>query len=440
MSSSSLPADAVIEVGLPDGPDATPAEITFRWLARPLALLDDCAARFGDTFTLRFTRFGTHVVVADPDDVQRVFAGSREDLLAGAGNAPLAPVLGRNSLLLLDGPRHTAERAAIHAALRSERLEEYGSTVAETARAAAAAWRDGDTIDLQHAALALSKSVILRAVCGVEGADLERLSGAVGDLMRVVETNAPLDDTSGDGPLALRFNAARDAVHALLDAQIAGRRDRAAAPPADVAAALVDAGLPDDAIRDQLLTLILAGHETTAAAIGWALLALHDAPAASASLHDELASVPPDASAARFAELPYLRATCLETLRLHPPVPVVSRLLRRPLRLRDAVLPAGVFVTPCAHLAHRRAASFAAPLSFQPERFLDRPFAPQVYFPFGGGVRRCLGMGLALLEMQVVLGVWLRSLRFEPVGTVRPLRRAVTIVPGGGWRMRVTAR
>jgi cytochrome P450 len=130
----------------------------------------------------------------------------------------------------------------------------------------------------------------------------------------------------------------------------------------------------------------------------------------------------------------------LETLRLRPVIPVVSRQLQEPFRLRDYTLPAGVFVTPSAYLAHRRTESFPQPDEFRPERFLDRRYSPYVYFPFGGGVRRCIGMSFALLEMQIVLGMLVRTFRIAPLGPVRAVRRAVTIVASGGAKMRVERR
>lgn len=431
--------------GLPEGPRLSAAETTFQWWARPYAFLDECAAYLGDTFTLEFTRFGTHVLVSHPDDVRAVLTADADTMLAGRGNALLEPVLGPHSLLLLDGDRHLAHRTALQLAFRAERIERHGELVAAATQRWAGRWGDGDRVNVLRTALEISREVILRAVFGLAGADLERFGRLVADLMGLVSTNATFDASSNETLLQARFRQARGALDAALQAEI-DRRRREADGGDDVLALLVradrEAALSDEEIRDELMTMVLAGHETTASAITWALLCLHEAPEALASLRSELEAAGTGHSDGALAGLPYLRASCLETLRVRPPIPVVSRQLRRPFRVRAGMLPAGVFVTPCAYLAHRRPAAFPDPAVFRPERFRDGRFSPYAYFPFGGGVHRCLGMGLALLEMQVVVGTLLRRFRFVPLGDrpVRAVRRAVTITAAGGGAMRVVRR
>jgi cytochrome P450 len=445
MASSMTVCHSVRE--LPDGPPLSAPETTFQWLARPYAFLDECAAQHGDTFTLRFTRFGTHVVLAHPDDVRNVLTGDRDVFSAGRGNALLEPVLGRHSLLLVDGERHLAQRALLQPAFRSDRLPAYARVVAEATRRWTSAWTDAATVRIQRTALEISKEVILRAVFGLVDHELEQFSRLVHELMLVVGTNATFDEHAGDARVLERFRSARRALHDALQEHIERRRRDDVRRGEDVLSLLV-AGrtgsgetLPDEEIRDQLVTMVLAGHETTASSITWALLCVHAEPDVLRRLLSELDRTV-DPSAERLAELPYLQAVSLETLRMRPVIPVVSRQLQRPFHLRGRALPAGVFVTPCAYLAHRRAEAFPEPDAFRPERFLDRRFSPYVYFPFGGGVRHCMGMSFALLEMQIVLGVLLRSFRFELVHDepVRPVRRAVTIVASGGGKMRVEPR
>jgi cytochrome P450 len=316
--------------------------------------------------------------------------------------------------------------------------------VAAATRRHTATWTGAGTVSVQDAALAISKEVILRIVLGVGDAEVDRFSSLIDDLMAVVGTNAPLDEGSKDSLLMQRFDAARGALDGALQEHIDRRRlDRNG--HRDMLVTLLDT--PDGAIahsgaalRDQLITMLLAGHETTASSITWALVCLNGAPGARHQLERELGDARAERPVERLASLPYLQAVCLETLRLWPVIPVVSRELQRPFELRDRVLPAGVFVTPCAYLAHRRAESFADPAAFRPERFVERRYSPYVYFPFGGGVRRCIGMSFALLEMQIVLGLLVGAFRFAAVGSVRPVRRAVTIVASGGGKMHVERR
>jgi cytochrome P450 len=434
--------DSVTE--LPPGPSLSASDTTFQWLARPFALLDECAAEYGDTFTLRFKRLGTHVVVSHPDDVRLVFAGDPRVLHAGRGNTLLEPILGGRSLLVLDGEVHAKQRARLQGTFRPDRIPEYARVVAAATRRWTASWNGASTVRMQRVALEISKEVILRIVLGVEEDELERFSRLIDALMLLVGTNTPLDEPAGDERVGQRFRSARGALDAALQEHM--ERRRCASGGDDLLATLLSAGtesgdrLSDEEIRDQLITMLLAGHETTANSIAWALVCLNEQPEALGKLIAELDEAGEGVPAERLNGLAYLQAVCMETLRLRPVIPVVSRELQEPFRLRDCTLPAGVFVSPSPYLAHRRGESFAEPGEFRPERFLDRRYSPYVYFPFGGGVRRCIGMSFALLEMQIVLGMLVRTFRFTSLGPVRAVRRAVTIVASGGAKMRVQRR
>jgi len=428
---------------LPRGPELSASETTFHWLARPFAFLDECAAEYGDTFTLHYTRFGTHVVLSHPEDVRRVFTGDPATLHAGRGNALLEPILGRHSLLVLDGDDHLRERARLQATFRPDRTKEYARIVAEATHRWTASWNGGSTVSMQRVALEISKEVIIRFALGVAPDEAGRFSRLIDSLMALVGTNAPLGEEA-DERVARRFQSARGALDAALQEQVERRRD--GADGEDLLAMLLrvrsESGerLCDAAMRDQLITMLLAGHETTASSVTWALVCLNEQPEALRKLVAELSEAGQGLAVERLVGLPYLQAVCLETLRLRPVIPVVSRQLTAPFHLRDQALPAGVFVTPSAYLAQRRAESFPDPEQFRPERFLERRPSPYAYFPFGGGARRCIGMSFALLEMQVVLGMLVRTFRIAPLGPVRPVRRAVTIVASGGAKMHVERR
>lgn len=428
---------------LPNGPSLSEAETTFRWLAHPYDLLDECSAAYGDVFTLRFGRFGTHVVLSHPNDVREVLAGDRDALFAGRGNALLEPILGKYSLLLLDGDRHLSRRSMLQPAFRIDRIQKSADVVARAARKWSSTWKDG-TVAVQRTALDISKEVILRVALGLNDEDeIARLSRLIHELMLLVGTNATFDQSS-DPRLLQRFRAARTALGEALQEHV-DRRRREPTEDDDVLSILVtqrnEAGelLDDEEIRDQLITMILAGHETTASSITWALVCLNARPRAMQKLERELDEAK-DLPDERLGGLSYLQAVCLETLRMRPVIPVVARELQIPFRIRDMTLPAGIFVTPCSYLAHRRAEAFPDPDTFMPERFLQQRYSPYEYFPFGGGVHRCIGMSFALLELQIVLGVLLRTFRFTACGVIRPVRRAVTIVASGGGKMHVERR
>ncbi len=428
---------------LPDGPKLSETETTFRWLAHPYDLLDECAGAYGDMFTLRFGRFGTHVVLSHPNDVREVLAGDRDALFAGRGNALLEPILGKYSLLLLDGDRHLSRRSMLQPAFRLDRIQKNADVVARAARKWSSTWKDG-IVAVQRTALDISKEVILRVALGLNDEDeIARLSQLIHELMLLVGTNATFDQSS-DPRLLERFRTARAALGEALQ-EHADRRRREPTQDDDVLSILVtqrnEAGelFDDEEIRDQLITTILAGHETTASSITWALVCLNAHAKAMETLTrelDEAKDLPDD----RLGSLRYLQAVCLETLRMRPVIPVVARELQMPFRIRDMTLPAGIFVTPCSYLAHRRADAFPDPDTFVPERFLEQRYSPYEYFPFGGGVHRCIGMSFALLELQIVLGVLARTFRFTACGPIRPVRRAVTIVASGGGKMHVERR
>lgn len=431
------------EAQLPPGPSLSEAETTLQWLARPYDFLDECAAAHGDLFTLRFGRFGTHVILWHPGEVREVLAGHRDVFHAGPGNALLEPILGKYSLLLLDGDRHLSRRALLQPAFRPDRIQSYAGVAARAARKWTASWSSG-TVRVQRTALEISKEVILRIALDLnDEAEIERLGELVNDLMLLVGTNATFDQWS-DVRLRQRFRGARQALgDALLEH---ARRRQKAAHGDSILSMLVAArdagqeGLTEEEIRDQLITMILAGHETTASSITWALVCLSARPAAMERAVREIDEGGAELPDERLASLPYLQAVCLETLRMRPVVPVVARQLQVPFRLRDWTLPAGVFVTPCSYLAQQRPEVFADPQSFEPERFLGRRYSPYEYFPFGGGVHRCIGMSFALLELQIVLGVLLRTFRFASCGAVKPVRRAVTIVASGGGKLHLERR
>jgi cytochrome P450 len=413
-------------------------------MARPWAFLAECAATYGDAFTLQFPRFGTHVIVSHPDDVRAVFIADSTVVHAGRGNALLEPVLGKHSLLLADGERHLRQRALLQPLFRPDRIRAYADLIAEATRRWTALWEDDHVVQVQRTALEISKEVILRVALGLDPGEVARFSSLIQDLMRLVGTNATLEEAATPSRLQERFRQTRTALDEALQEHIDRRRSRSTGADDALAALLADRSdsskeLSDEEIRDQLVTLILAGHETTASSITWALFCLHEAPDALQALLDQIDGARPDDQSALIG-LPLLQGACLETLRLRPVIPVVSRQLQGPMQLREELLPADVFVTPCAYLAHRRADAFPEPERFRPQRFLQQRFSPYVYFPFGGGARRCIGMSFALLEMQIVLGLLLRDFRFVPTGPVRPVRRAVTIVASGGGRMHVRRR
>jgi cytochrome P450 family 110 len=315
-------------------------------------------------------------------------------------------------------------------------------------------WPIGRPFPLHPEMQGVTLDVILRTVFGLdEGLAKSDLRGALLDLLNLgsnpqLVLAAQQGIGNGAGPAA-RFFAARDRVDRLLFAEIATRRQTDVTGRSDILSLLVQAtyedgrSLEDRALRDELMTMLVAGHETTATALAWAVSHVLGHQKVHTRLFDELAgasAVPLDPE--RTIRLEYLDAVCRETLRLTPIIPLVGRRLTRPMQIGGADLPAGVVAAPCIYLAHRRPERWPEPERFRPERFLETKPTPYEFLPFGGGVRRCLGMAFALVEMKIVLVEVLSrlELRTAPGYQVRVVRRSVTLAPSEGMPVVVAQR
>ncbi len=425
-------------MGLPPGPWSRTIQ-TLRFARDADGLFRDCHRRFGDPFTLR-SWVGKAVVTGRKEGVEEI-VGAPAETFGALGSAPLEPILGRHSLILLEGERHTRMRKLVTPPFHGERMRAYARTIRDATVARTEDLRPGPvTIDDVTQSIALD--VILRAVFGFEEA--ERVE-------RFHELNRAA--TAAVWPIALfvpalrnrfiprwrRFQEARDHIDRLLLEQIERRR-RETAEREDILGMLLaardEAGEPlsDEELRDELMTLLAAGHETTALSLAWALLWIHRDPAVLARLVEEVRALGEDPEPERLVKLPWLGAVCDETLRLRPVVSVIPRMVLRPFQLRGWTVEPGTGVIAAISLVHTDPEVFPDPGSFRPERFLDRKYSPSEYIPFGGGVRRCVGAAFAAYEMRIVLGTIVARCRFRTVDDRIPpvARRNITAGPKGG--------
>jgi cytochrome P450 len=429
---------------LPPGPRWPTPLTTLGWMARPFPLLERCRDRYGDTFTLRIAREAPWVFVSHPDAVKQIFTGDPRLLHAGEANGILRPILGHHSVLLLDDDRHMAQRKLMLPAFHGERMQRYGDVMTAIAEREIASWPRGGDVELAPRMQALTLEVILRAIFGVdEGERLDRLRAALRTAMEFAT------DPKTVAGLILRgyeraerhprLRAALDPVDALLADEIHRRREAADLEERDdILSLLVQArhedGSPmsDTELRDELMTLLVAGHETTATGLAWALERLVRHPAALERLRDEVLA----------GDDEYLDAVVKETLRLRPVLAIVLRKLMAPMEIAGHRLPAGVNVVPCIYLMHRREDIYPDARAFRPERFLERPAGTYTWIPFGGGVRRCLGASFALFEMKTVLAAVVRGATLRPADPApeRTRRRAITHAPAGGAQVTVAAQ
>jgi cytochrome P450 family 135 len=419
--------------GLPAGPRLPILASTVRWVARPTQYLEACRRRYGDVFTLPLIREGPWVMVADPELVKQVFTGPPELLHAGEGNAVLRPILGPSSVLVLDEAEHMRQRKLLLPPLHGERIQRYEEVMRAETERVLRSWPTGVAAAARPRTQQVTLEVIMRAVFGATGAsELGRLRVALEGLLELTTRRRRLILLVVMGPDRVRESQRlgfRDALErvdsAVLDLVRARRADPALEDRDDILSLLLQAthedGSPmsDSELRDELLTLLVAGHETTATALAWAL---------------ELLVRHPDALERARADGDYLEAVIRETLRLRPVIALVARKLTADWTLGDHHLPAGAVITPCIYLIHRREDVYPEADRFRPERFLETPPGTYTWIPFGGGVRRCLGASFALFEMEVVLDTLLQHARVRAARSrpERVARRAITLTPSRG--------
>jgi cytochrome P450 len=423
-------------VPLPPEPRSSPLVQTLRWSFRPLAFMEECRRKYGDSFSVRFLGFERPMVmISDPRAIKALYTERAHGLPPGR-NITLEPILGSRSLLLLEGAEHLSRRKLMLPAFHGERMRSYQPVVEEIVAAEVDSWPLGEEFPIHARMQAATLEVILRVVFGVgRGPRLQRLRQMLTTVLQ--QTASPSAALIG---LAMRrfnarpwarFEAQLREVDELLLAEISEHRRRDDLEERDdILSALILArfedggGMSDRELRDQLMTLLLAGHETTATALAWTFDLLLRHPEKLRRLRDGLEAREGD----------YLRATISESLRLRPVIPLAGRRLARELEADGLTLPAGTDVTPAIWLAHTRPDVYPDPYAFRPERFLDEPPDTYAWIPFGGGIRRCLGAAFAEFEMRIVLRevlgrCELRKARPEPE---RIGRRNITLSPRAG--------
>jgi cytochrome P450 len=430
---------------LPPEPTSSSLVQTLRWAFRPLQFMEECRAKYGDAFSVRFLGFERPMVlISDPAAIKALYM-ERENGLPPGRNIVLEPVLGARSVLLLEGADHLARRKLMLPPFHGERMRSYETTVEEIISAEVDSWPLQAEFPIHSRMQAVTLEVILRAVFGVaEGPRLERLRAMLEKVL--TDTASPRTQLigmasrrwGGRGPWA-KFEGQLRAADELLYAEIAEHRTKPDLEHrTDILSLLMSArfedgeAMSDKELRDQLMTLLLAGHETTATALAWSFDLLLRHPTVLARLRDSLAAGEDD----------YLRATISESLRLRPVIPLAGRRLAKELSVDGLELPAGTDVSPAIWLTHTRADLYPEPFAFRPERFLDGKVDNYAWIPFGGGIRRCLGAAFAEFEMRIVLREVLTrcDLRKADPAPERTGRRNITLSPRDGTPVIVSTR
>jgi cytochrome P450 len=421
---------------------------TLAWSLSPTLLMDLCARRLGETFTLTFFPSGMKLVlVSDPEAVKSVFTAPPEVAPSAAGNSPVAPVMGPSSVVVLTGPEHLRQRKLLLPPFHGERMREYEDVIVAATRADMDTWPLGTAMRVQDRSRAITLEVILRAVFGLDAERMDPVREAVRGLLTPVRAltvlRIALSRPTMERPRGA-FGMALDRLDALLYAEIARRRGEPDLDErSDILSLLMRArdedgqAMTDSELRDELVTLLLAGHETTATSVAWAIERLVRHP-------DKLARLTAEIDAGESED--YLAAVVNETLRVRPVVPVVARMLQQPLAVAGHTLPAGTRVVPAIYLVNRNPRVYELATEFMPERFLSDPPETFSWIPFGGGIRRCIGAAFAQLEMRLILRTVLAELAPHlPARTAWRRgewiqRRAITLTPVAGSRVSWTRR
>lgn len=450
-----------------DGPKAKGLRRTLRLLRlilRPTDYMEDNVRRYGPMFKIGGDTAPPLIYVGVPEVVREIFMLDDSQISSGQGNGILQVMLGENSIVLLDGAPHQRQRKLLMPPFHGERLRAYGQLICDITQQISAAWQPGQSIVARPPMQDLTLGVILQAVFGLrEGprlAELQRLMSAMLDAFAYPITASFLffpalqKDWGAWSPWG-RFIRLREQLQQLLYAEIHDRRQYLSQPGTsseertDILTLLLLArdesgkGMSDAELHDELVTLILAGHETTASAMVWILYWIHYLPEVQQKVRAELAQLGPKPDPMAILQLPYLTAVCQEALRIYPITPsTFVRILRQPMTLAGYSFVAGTALMPATYILHQRPDVYPEPKQFRPERFLERQYAPHEYLPFGGGHRRCIGSALAMMELKLGTATLLQNFQLElpRPRPVKPARRGLTMAPPASMRLRVKAK
>jgi len=441
---------------LPDGPKVPRIIQTIRGILQPIKYLEKAAKEYGDFYKTEFAGFPTQVIISSPQAIQEIFTADSKTFTSGSGNQILRPLVGEYSLLLHDGIYHQQQRKLLLPPFHGERMKAYGKTICEITEQVINQWQIGQVFSARQAMQQISLRVILRTVFGLdEGERYDKLRKLLATITDIV--GSPLRSSFLFLPFLQKdlgawspwgnFLRQKQQINELINQEIREKKAANDFSGEDILTLMMlakdEAGQPmtEAELRDELMTLLFAGHETTATALAWALYWIHYLPEVKEKLLNELNSLGENSDLMEITKLPYLNAVCCETLRIYPVVLfTVGRFVQTPIKIMEYEFQPGALLSPCIYLVHHREDLYPQSKQFKPERFLERQFSPYEFFPFGGGNRRCIGMAFAMFEMKLVLATILRrtQLKLAENRPVLPARRGVTMAPVGGVKMVAT--
>lgn len=421
-----------------------------KFIFQPLEYVEDFAKAYGDHFTLWGRNNSQMVYFSHPQALQQIFSADSSQLEVGRGNSILKFMLGSNSLLLLDGDSHQRQRQLLTPPFHGDRMRAYGEAICEITHQITDSWKVGKPFDLRMPIQEITLRVILRVVFGFdEGPRLEKIRQLLSSLLDSM--GSPVTSVGLFFPFLQKdFGAWSpwgrmlrlvEQIDEMIYGLIRERRGESEQNRQDILSLMMSAryddgqAMTDEELRDELMTLLTAGHETTASALTWAFYWIDHLPEVRDKLLRELDTLGDNPDPSTVAKLPYLTAVCQETLRIYPiAINAFPRIVRSPIEIQGYTLPVGTTIIPSIYLAHHREETYPQSNQFRPERFLERQFSPYEYLPFGGGNRRCIGLAFAQYEMKLVLATILSRFQVSLVKKrpLRPVRRGITLaLPAG---------
>ncbi|MEH2060660.1 MAG: cytochrome P450 [Nostoc sp.] len=445
---------------LPNGPQSPALLQMLRWITSPMSFMETCAERYGDMFTVRLVSKSPPLIfVSNPEVLEQILTNDTKALEApGDRNRVFESLLGKGSVMTISGAEHQRQRQLLLPPFHGERMRSYSQIISDITEKVISQYQIGQPFNIRSAAQAITLRVIMQAVFGLdEGPRAEKLQHFLGEMLEkgssvlsvaLLYFPALQRDFGPINFWGKQMRRQQDADKLIYE-EIQERREQPDPSRTDILSLLMaardEAGQPmtDEELRDELMTLLLAGHETTATAIAWAFYWIHKIPSVRQKLLQELDGLGDNPDPSAIFKLPYLNAVCSETLRIYPVAMLTfPRVVRIPLSLGGYELEPDTSVIGSIYLTHQREDLYPEPKQFKPERFLERQFSPYEYLPFGGGARRCIGLAFAQLEMKLALAKILSSRELELVnnGDVRPKRRGLVTGPDRPIQMIVTSQ
>ncbi|MDJ0798686.1 MAG: cytochrome P450 [Calothrix sp. MO_167.B12] len=435
---------------LPDGPKALALFQLINWIAHPFEYLEECIDKYGDIFTMRLFGLPPLVFIANPQGIKQIFSADAQDFDVGRTNNLARPILGDRSIILMDGSRHKKERKLLMPPFHGEKVKSYAKSICKITEENAAHWEINKPFIARDVAQDITLKVIMETVFGFsEGEKCEQLRSLLADWLDI--TASPMRssfiflkflqvDLGAWSPWG-HFIRARQQIYQLLQAEIEDRRANPEKLGDDILSLMLEVtdedgqSMSDEQLKDELITLLVAGHETTATSLAWAFYWLEKFPEVKQKLLQEIDSLGQNPEPIEISRLPYLTAVCQETLRLYPIVPIaMARLANQDMEIMGRFFASGTTFIPCIYSIHHREDLYPHSKQFKPERFLERQYNPYEFIPFGGGVRLCLGYALAMLEMKLVIASVVSKYNLELADNkpIKPMRRGGTLAPSNG--------